>query len=86
MQWNKIKVSVHTVNIWHFTEMKERRKVKVEEQQKKTCIWNIRGFVNLWKLEYSIQKTSECFATDTNTKRMYWKKCLLINNNLLIAI
>jgi len=63
MQWNKIKVSVHTVNIWHFTEMKERRKVKVEEQQKKLAFgifeylwicenWNIlyKKWVNVLRL------------------------------------
>ena len=65
MQWNKIKVSVHTVNIWHFTELKEKRKIESRRTAKKTCIWNIRWFVNLWKkLDYSIEKTCECFATD----------------------
>ena len=75
MQWNKIKVSVHTVNIWHFTELKEKRKKIESRRTAKKLAFGI--FVDLWICEnWNIlyRKMSECFATDTNTKRMYWKK------------
>ena len=52
-------------------ERKKKSESRRRTEKKLTtfCIWNIR---ENWNILY--KKTSECFSTDTHTKRMYWKK------------
>ena len=54
-----------------------KKKSESRRRTKKTYILHleyswIREFVKIGI--FYTKKTSECFSTDTNTKRMYWKK------------